>query len=697
MSAPVRLGVCAALGVSLSAQIPADLVDRHRAAFHTQATDADMKREGGTQPRDWNYDLPDGITTRQVTFYVDGGTPLYGKMFLPRGFNARGAWPAVVVGHGINALSIGIEKYGARFADRGLVAMAIDYQSYGFSGSGADDLRLLEADTGTDAHVILEKRARVLVKRTNLNNAHEVDDYRAALSFLQGEPGVDAGRIGIWGSSNAGSVVIAVAAADARVKAVVSQVAGTPPSPRGPAPIAAAMLDDGVRRARTGQGAEVDGGFSFKSKVDMWSTQRNRDVRPGSTLDQILPSTKILFLPAENDELSGRGGAGAIAATKFLAEHGVTAQTIVYPEISHFQAYSYTGFDVGSTLAADWFLKYLGRSEPAKASIAGLKPRATEIPGARPAARAMTPVAQALRPAIPEVRPEGVIARDVTFVSEGVQCYGRIYLPKGFTPESKAAAIVLAPGWGETAASIDTYAARFAGRGMVAMAIDYRGWGRSGGFVYLAEPVRWDDRLRFSQHTAKVRLRRKRLIPEAQVLDIRNAISFIQGEPGVDRARIGVWGTDTAGGHALVVAATDARVKAAVGQVPLIEGRELPRKAFAPPPEVQAELVRLARSGEAPGSSVPAAAMNAAETKLALAEYHPFWYADAVPPTAAVLFVTAEKDLKVNNAAHAVAAAKLLKGPNGVTEIPGAGHTLAAPAAFEAAVEAAAAWFLKYL
>ena len=366
MSAPVRLGLCAVLGVSLSAQIPADLVEKRRADFHTQATDADMKRDGGTQPRDWNYDLPDGIATRQVTFYVDGGTPLYGKMFLPRGFSTRGKWPAVVVGHGINALSIGIEKYGARFADRGLVAMAIDYQSYGFSGSGADDLRLLEADTTTDAHVVTEKTARVLVKRTNLNNAHEVDDYRAAVSFLQGEPGVDTERIGIWGSSNAGSVVIAVAAVDARVKAVVSQVAGTPPSPRGPAAVPAAMLEDGIKRARTGQGSEVDGGFSFKSKVDMWSTQRNRDVRPGATLDQIPATTRILFLPAENDELSGRGGAGALAATKFLTEHGVTAQTIIYPELTHFQAYSYTGFEVGSTLAADWFVKYLGRGESLK-------------------------------------------------------------------------------------------------------------------------------------------------------------------------------------------------------------------------------------------------------------------------------------------------------------------------------------------
>lgn len=303
-------------------------------------------------------------------------------------------------------------------------------------------------------------------------------------------------------------------------------------------------------------------------------------------------------------------------------------------------------------------------------------------------------VVQALRPARLASLPDGVTTKDVKFFSEGVQCYGRIFLPKGFTADSKAPAVVLAPGWGETAASIDKYAARFAGRGIVTMAIDYRGWGKSGGFLYLADAVRWDDRLRFSQHTAKVRIRRKRLNPDAQVLDIRNAISFLQGEPGVDRARIGVWGTDMAGGHALVAAATDVRVKAAVGQVPLVEGRDVPRKAFLPPPEVQAALVRLARSGQAPATAA-AAAMNDEEAKLALAEYHPFWYADAVPPTTAVLFVVAEKDMKVDNEANAVAASKLLKGPNGVTVVPG-GHALSV-AAFDAAVDAAAAWFQKYL
>lgn len=305
-------------------------------------------------------------------------------------------------------------------------------------------------------------------------------------------------------------------------------------------------------------------------------------------------------------------------------------------------------------------------------------------------------LSQAPRFAAPAL-PDGVAARDVTFFSEGVQCVGRMFVPKGVGADSKAAGVVLAPGWGATAAAIEKYAARLAAHGIVAMAIDYRGWGRSGGFLYLAEPIRWDDRLRFSQHTAKMRLRRKRLVPEAQLLDIRNAISFLQGEPGVDRARIGVWGVDMAGGHAVVVAATDARVKAAVAQTPLIDGKDAPRTAFAPSAAQQSTMVRLARSGQAPATPIAAETMNDEEAKLALAEYHPFWYADAVPPATALLFVVAENDVKVNNDANAVAAAKLLKGPNGVVVIAGAGHALATASAFDAAVDAAASWFQKYL
>jgi dienelactone hydrolase len=359
----VIAAACSLMAAQADAQISTDIIEKYRAELQKQTVDEDQKREGGTQPRDWNYDLAAGVTTRQVTFYVDGGTALYGKMFLPRGFSTAGKWPAVVVGHGINALSIGIEKYAARFADRGLVAMAIDYQSYGFSASGSDDIRLLEPDPTTDAQPITERQQRIVLKRTNLNNVHEVNDFRAAISFLQGEQGIDPDRIGIFGSSNGGTIVTAVAAVDARPKAVVVQVITPRPAARRPVGIGPNVLEDAITRVRTGQGAEVDGGFSFRSKVDQWYTTRNQDVQAGAWLDQIAPTTAVLFLPAEKDELT-KGPEGAIEAARFLSGRGVTSQAIVLPGLTHFQAYSYAGFEVGSNLAADWFLKYLGTGSP---------------------------------------------------------------------------------------------------------------------------------------------------------------------------------------------------------------------------------------------------------------------------------------------------------------------------------------------
>ena len=44
--------------------------------------------------------------------------------------------------------------------------------------------------------------------------------------------------------------------------------------------------------------------------------------------------------------------------------------------------------------------------------------------------------------------------------------------------------------------------------------------------------------------------------------------------PEVDAARIGIWGSSYSGGHVLVVAAIDRRVKAVVSQVPLVSGHD---------------------------------------------------------------------------------------------------------------------------
>jgi dienelactone hydrolase len=293
--------------------------------------------------------------------------------------------------------------------------------------------------------------------------------------------------------------------------------------------------------------------------------------------------------------------------------------------------------------------------------------------------------------------PDGVRATDVRFYSEGIQCFGKIFSQNGFGAESKCPAVVLAPDWGQTSASIEKYAAQFASRGIVAMVIDYRGWGKSGGFLQTVDSVKTDDRLRFSQMTARVRIRRKRLIPQQQILDIRNALFYLQGEPGVDRTRVGVWGTGMSGGHVVVIAATDSRIKAAVAHLPAIAGKDIARRASAPTGGLLQAIQTRARTGDL--SNMIASPAVDPETRLALAEYHPFWYLDQIPKTTAVLFLikpTTASSGKEDT--DAVAASKLLRGPTDVVRIggpdslPGRNGT-----AFETAATTAAEWFLKYL
>ncbi len=78
--------------------------------------------------------------------------------------------------------------------------------------------------------------------------------------------------------------------------------------------------------------------------------------------------------------------------------------------------------------------------------------------------------------------------------------------------------------------------------------------------------------------------------PWQQIADWRRAISYLQSRDEVDPERIGIWGSSFAGGHAIVLGATDRRIKAVVAQVPTINGFETGQRRV--PPEAIAELER---------------------------------------------------------------------------------------------------------
>jgi fermentation-respiration switch protein FrsA (DUF1100 family) len=60
--------------------------------------------------------------------------------------------------------------------------------------------------------------------RCEIDPVAQMRDYRHAITYAESLPNVDRSRIGVWGTSFTGGLVLIVAAVDRRVKCVVSQV-----------------------------------------------------------------------------------------------------------------------------------------------------------------------------------------------------------------------------------------------------------------------------------------------------------------------------------------------------------------------------------------------------------------------------------------------------------------------------------------
>jgi len=142
-----------------------------------------------------------------------------------------------------------------------------------------------------------------------------------------------------------------------------------------------------------------------------------------------------------------------------------------------------------------------------------------------------------------------------------------------FTPESRGVprpAITMSHGFAAVKEhGLEPFARSFADAGFVVLVHDHRGFGVSEG-----QP-------------------RHDIDPWVQVDDWRSAISYLERLPEVDSSRIGIWGSSYSGGHALVIGATDRRIKCVVSQVPTISGYEQGRRRISPDAQAGFESLLL--------------------------------------------------------------------------------------------------------
>jgi dienelactone hydrolase len=310
-------------------------------------------------PADYAYTMPEGVTTKEVVYYSDG-VPCYAKIFLPKGFNPQTSrLPAIVLGQGWAGTHVSIEKYAAAFAKHGLVAMAIDYRGWGNSEGYVRLLSPTNLGGGMEKDLDRHKtitNATVAIKRTRLLAKDQQEDYRNAISFIQGEPGVNPDLIGVWGSSYAGGNSLAVAGQDSRVKVIAIQIPGIGGNPNGSQPTrySPGMLQDAIKRARTGQGAEMWTGYSRSLLIDSEMLDANAE---NNTLQwaKNIGERPFMVVVAEYDELINNDNAGkaAIDFAKGPKEY------IVVPDITHFEMYSGKPFEISSEAAARWFTTHL--------------------------------------------------------------------------------------------------------------------------------------------------------------------------------------------------------------------------------------------------------------------------------------------------------------------------------------------------
>ena len=130
-----------------------------------------------------------------------------------------------------------------------------------------------------------------------------------------------------------------------------------------------------------------------------------------------------------------------------------------------------------------------------------------------------------------------------TFYSDGLKLVGYLRVPEGIRDGEKRSAVVLCGGFGaHQERFLPEMADYLSSQGYVTFTFDYRGFGES-------EGPRW------------------RMIPQEQVKDIANAITFLEAQDVVNSAMIGLLGASFGGANVCYVAGVDTRVACVVSVV----------------------------------------------------------------------------------------------------------------------------------
>lgn len=284
-----------------------------------------------------------------VSFDSEGRT-VRGWLLLPEG---PGPFPAVVMTSGFAGVKEGFlgNPFHEVLAAAGIATLLYDHANTGES----DGLPRQELDP------VLQQRG-----------------YRDAVTYLCHHESVDADRIGIWGTSYSGGHVLAVAAHDRRVKAVVSQamtISGhrnllrrhTPAGyaalrrswaeerlrlMNGHPPTLVKAFGDDSESVRYQAARPARERINWRNEVTVRSWELYDEYEPAAFIERISPTPLLMIVPLEDTMTPAED-----ALEAYHRAH--EPKDLITVRGTHYSVYS-EHFAVTSGAARDWFATHLG-------------------------------------------------------------------------------------------------------------------------------------------------------------------------------------------------------------------------------------------------------------------------------------------------------------------------------------------------
>jgi hypothetical protein len=300
---------------------------------------------------------PDDILLRNVDIYSEG-TRMAGDVYSAK-VNAGKKLPTIVMAHGWGGTKAAFRPEAVAFAQAGYLVVAFDYRGWGESDSRVILVDKRAPKEKQNYHFTAEvQEVREVVEPLDM-----VVDWLNAINWAVGDPQCDLERIGLWGSSLSGGLVVSAAELDSRVKAVHSQV----PSLDGRWTLAspeerATTEKEATLRARGELGYPAPRTNAVQRLIGAPVRYQFAAWYPVEYIDRA-SNVAMQFVVADKEELMDNKNNGILAYQRAKGPKNL----VNIPEITHYGVYMVpSARQKARELAIAWFNRYLKSTSPNK-------------------------------------------------------------------------------------------------------------------------------------------------------------------------------------------------------------------------------------------------------------------------------------------------------------------------------------------